>query len=153
MLEKNSLPKSKAVFLVESQPPHMGELIGILNKMKDYSTLHICIDKDERVIPLQLAMTTWFFIMSHVSKVRPTIFAAKFSGFKTISKLPDQAEFKDCVILTTDKEIFIHLSSINSPVELVANVLGYHSTFFRNAYRQGRALDYLLQRKLRPRRK
>ena len=137
--------KNKAVFLLESQPPHLGELITVLNKIREYDPLYICVNKNVKVLPLQFAMTTWFFLMSHITGEKPTIFAADFKQFESISKLPDQPEFKDCTILTTNKEISIHLSSINVPVELVPHVLGYHSVFLRSAYRQGRALDYLLQ--------
>jgi len=135
------MPSEKqALFLLDSQPPHLGELISVLLKMKDFDIMNICVSGFSKSMPIQNVVATWLFVMSAYENVTVS---ALLLPFIELSELPSQ--FKDCTVLTTDRKVFVHMSSIGVPVELVPRTLGYHGIFIRTAYRQGRALDWLLR--------
>ena len=128
-----------AVFFVESQPPHMGELTSILLKIKEYDVMHICISGIPKVMSVNRAMVMWRFHLD-AYKDKVTVSALN-SKFEELAELPEM--FKDCVVLTTSSVVYVHMASLNVESELVPKALGYHDIFQRTAYRQGRALDYL----------
>ena len=133
--------KKSAVFFLESQPPHFGELISVLLKMRDYDFMNICVSGISKTMPVRNVVATWLFVLD-AYRDKMTISALAFP-FIELSELPKQ--FKDCTVLTTDREVFVHMSSLNIPAELVPRTLGYHGVFIRTAHRQGRALDWLLK--------
>lgn len=140
-LEKNmSKNKKEALFLVESQPPHLGELISILLKMQEYDIMNICVSTAPKVMPVPKVVATWQFLLG-AYKHKVTI-STLFEKFGEMPGLPEV--FKNCTVLTTSTKVYVHMTSLNIPVELVPRALGYHGVFQRTAYRQGRALDYLL---------
>jgi len=134
--------KKEALFLVESQPPHLGELISVLLKINDYGTMHICVSGIPQVIPIPRVMATWLFLLSKYSH-KITV-SALLTNFDMMPELPEK--FKHCTVLTTSPKVFVHMSSLEIPVELVPKTLGYCGVFQRTAYRQGKALDYLLSK-------
>lgn len=138
MLKKER--KKEAVFLVESQPPHLGELTSVLLKMREYDIMHICVSGIPKVMPVPRVIATWLFHLT-AYKDKVTV-SALFTKFAELSELPEV--FKHCTVLTTSVKVYVHMTSLNVPVELVPRALGYHGIFQRTAYRQGRALDYLL---------
>lgn len=137
--------KKEALFLVESQPPHLGELISVLLKIKEYDIMHICVSAIPKVTPVPRVMATWLFLLD-AYKDKITVSAMR-SKFEEMPELPKT--FKDCTVLTTSTKVYVHMSSLNVEAELVPKTLGYCSTFQRTAYRQGRALDYLLSQAAR----
>ena len=135
-----STNKKEALFLIESQPPHLGELTSVLLKMKEYDIMHICVSGIPKVMPIPKVVATWLFhLVAYKDRVTVSSLLIKFTE---LPKLPEM--FKHCTVLTTSVKVYVHMTSLNVPVELVPRALGYHGIFQRTAYRQGRALDYLL---------
>lgn len=132
--------KKEAVFFIESQPPHLGELISVLLKIKDFDKMHICVNATPSVLPISRVIATWLFLLdAYKNKITATAMIPKFSE---MAELPEM--FKGCTVLTTSTEVYVHMSSLGVATELVPRTLGYCETFQKTAYRQGRALDYLL---------
>lgn len=129
----------KAVLIVESQPPHLGELISLISIIDSYDLVLVSISSTAKVIPLRHVLSTWAFI-TQPYKEKIVITVADID-FDAVAKLPD--EFKDYDILTTSKPTFVHLSSIGANVKFVARAKGYWPIFERVAYRQGIAYDWL----------
>ena len=146
-LEKNmsNANKKEALFLIESQPPHLGELVSVLLKIKEYDVMHICVSAIPQVVPINRVMATWLFLLD-AYKDKVTV-SAMLSKFEEMPELPEM--FKGCTVLTTCTKVYVHLSSLNLKAELVPKTLGYCGAFQRTAYRQGRALDYLLSHAIR----
>lgn len=137
--------KNEALFLVESQPPHLGEMTSVLLKMKDYDVMHICVSGIPKVMPVPKVIATWLF---HLAPYKDKVTVSSlFMKFEEMPKLPEM--FKHCTVLTTSTKVYVHMTSLNVKTELVPTVLGYHGAFQRTAYRQGRALDWLLSQKAR----
>jgi len=145
MLEQNT-PKSKdAVFFIESQPPHLGELISVLLKMKEYDTMNICVSGIPKVVSVSMAIATWTHLLdAYKDKVTVSALATKF---EELSELPEI--FANCTVLTTSTKVYVQMTSFDIEVELVPTALGYSGIFQRTAYRKGRALDYLLNKGVR----
>ncbi len=139
MSGKNMSKSKEAVFFVESQPPHLGELTSVLLKIKAYDVMHICVSGIPQVMSVERALVTWKFLLD-VYKDKITV-SALLVNFSELPELPER--FKNCTVLTTSTKVFVHMTSLDVSVELVPRVLGYHDIFQRTAYRQGRALDYL----------
>lgn len=132
--------KKEAVFLVESQPPHLGELISVLLKIRDYDKMHICVNATPSVLPIPRVLATWLFLLdAYKDKITVSAMIPKFAEMPELPKT-----LKHCTVLTTSPKVYVHMSSLNIETELVPKTLGYCETFQRTAYRQGRALDYLL---------
>jgi len=137
--------KKEAVFMLESQPPHLGELITVILKLKEYDTIHICVSGAPKVVPIPMVVATWNFLLdAYKDRTTVSVMPTKFSE---LAKLPEI--FKDCTVLTTSMEVYVHITSLNIEAELVPSALGYHGIFQRTAYRQGRALDYLFNNRVR----
>lgn len=140
---KNNKLLKQAVFLVESQPPHLGEFVAFMLEIDNFDLVHVCLIGKESVMPIQHVQSIWQIL------ARP--FADKVmihystNDFTELSVLP--VELKDCVVLTQSAEIFVHMNTIGVPVKLLARLMGYSNIFQRVAYRQGRALDWLLNRR------
>lgn len=142
MQEQSAPNKKEALFLLESQPPHLGELTSILLKMKEYDIMHVCVSGVPKVMPINRVIATWLFHLE-AYKHKATV-SSLLIKFEELPALPEI--FKHCTVLTTSIKVYVHMTSLNIPVELVPHALGYHGIFQRTAYRQGRALDYLLGR-------
>lgn len=137
--------KKEAVFFIDSQPPHLGELVSVLLKMKDYDIVHICVKGIPEVVPIPRVLATWIFLLDvYKDKITVSALAMKFDE---LSKIPEV--YKHCTVLTTSTKVYVHMSSLNVEAELVPTTMGYCGVFQRTAYRQGRALDYLLHRGVR----
>ena len=133
----------EAVFFLESQPPHLGELVSILLKLDEYDKMHLCVTGAAKVMPVHKAVAIWAFIFKSYPK--EITISSLSTDFMELTELPEI--YKNCVVLTTSNKLYVHLTSIRVPVELVPRTLGYHDIFQRVAYRKGRALDYLLGNK------
>jgi len=131
--------KKEAVFFLDSQPPHLGELIPVLLKIKEYDIVHICVSGIPKVIPIPNVIATWLFLLE-AYKHKITV-SSLLINFEELSELPEI--FKDCTVLTISPKIYVHMTSLNIETELVPRARGYVGIFQRTAYRQGRALDYL----------
>jgi len=141
--------KKEALFLIESQPPHLGELISILLKLKEYDIMHICVSGIPKVIPVSRVIATWQFLL-HDYKNKVTILTM-IVKYEELTALPEI--FKKCTVLTTSSKVYTHMSSLGVETELVPKTIGYCDTFQRTAYRQGRAYDYLLAFRTQPKKK
>lgn len=131
--------KTKALYITESQPPHLGELISLLSVINDYDIIAICVNGNTKVMPIQHVLSTWVFLTQpYKDKI---VTCASTDNFSTVAKLPE--EFKDYTVLTTSDEVFAHLSSLNVTVRLIPRAKGYWPVFERVAYRQGLALEWL----------
>lgn len=134
----------KAILVVESQPPHLGEYILLVHQLQYYDLIYVCLNSEPLVLPIENALAIWDMLTKHHGdKVKVVSMPGDFTQ-ASIGDMPEQ--FDDCTILTTSQRIFAHLSSMNVSVELIPNVAGYHGIFLRMAYRQGRALDWLRTR-------
>lgn len=132
---------TKAVLLVDSQPPHTGEYLQAFAYIKKYDFLYVCLTGPPLVLPIVNAMTIWKHILEpFAAKTQVTYVALKFTEIMQ-DELP--LAFDNCVYLTSDKETFVHLSSLSASAELIPKVPGYRDIFLRTAYRQGVALDWL----------
>lgn len=138
------MQSDEAVLLVEGQPPHTGEFLTMAFSVDRFKHLTVCIDARERVMPLKHSMAIWTqFTKAYAGKVD---IISTGLDFAEIAKDELPPAFDNKVILTISKKIFVHLSSIGANVEIVPYAVGYHSSFIRTAYRQGRALDWLITR-------
>lgn len=139
MQEQNIPNKKRALFVLDSQPPHLGELIPVLLKIKEYDIVHICVSGIPKVMPIPNVIATWLFLLE-AYKHKITV-SSLLINFEELSELPEI--FKDCTVLTISPKIYVHMTSLNIETELVPRARGYAGIFQRTAYRQGRALDYL----------
>lgn len=131
----------KAVLIVESQPPHLGEYVLLLKAVQDYEFVYVCINSPPLVMPIEHSIAIWEHVTSQYGRQVKVVYVKDDFAEMPPNCLPE--EFKDKVLITTSQKIFTHLSSMNLPIELVPNLAGYHGVFLRVAYRQGRALDWL----------
>jgi len=134
--------KKEALFLVESQPPHLGEIISVLLKIKDYDVMHICVSGIPKVVPIERVLATWTFLVDSLKDKNKVTVSAITLEFATMPNIPEV--YEHCTVLTTSPKVYVHMTSLNIETELVPKTLGYCGVFQRTAYRQGRALDYLL---------
>lgn len=131
----------KGVLLLESQPPHIGEVLQVYQQLDRYDSLYICIPLNNMIMPFKLVHAIWSAILkSHATRVQLAAVNGNFAEM-SITELP--LLFKDHVYLTSDRTVFVHLSSMNIPVELIPEAIGYRGIFLRSAYRQSRALSHL----------
>jgi len=131
--------KKEALFLLESQPPHLGELIPVLLKLQEYDTMHVCISGVPKVVPVARVIATWKFLLAaYKSKASILVINEKY---EELTELPEI--FKNCTVLTTSLKVYIHMASLGVETELVPKPLGYCDVFQRTAYRQGRAYDFI----------
>jgi len=136
-----SQQKNKAVLLVESQPPHIGEILQAIQALTKYDFVYICLTVDVTVMSFDHVLSIW------VSLLAPYMGRFKvvrcIGNFKEVMEGDLPIKFNMCTFLTPDREIFVHLSSLNVMAELIPRALGYHGIFLRTAFRQSKALDYL----------
>lgn len=139
MPQKAKEPKNIGLFLLNSQPPNIGELISVLSVIDKYDGLILCFKTPMEVMPIKHVIEIWAVILQkYKSKF---ILTSSDTDFTTIAKL--SKDFKDKTILTLSKRVFVHLSTMGMKVRMVDRVKGYHSVFLRSAYIQGRALDFI----------
>lgn len=132
------------MLIVESQPPNTGEFLQALAQLERYEFLYICINSPPAVLPLQRVGAIWASIFKLYGKRIAVVFVTDSFVDAAKSELPEI--FDGCDYLTTNKKIFVHLSTMNVDVELIPHALGYRGIFLRNAYRQSRALDWIESR-------
>jgi hypothetical protein len=135
----NEQPKNIGLFLLNSQPPNIGELISVLSVIDKYDGLILCFKTPIQIMPIKHVTEIWTVILEKYKG--KFILTSCNTDFATVSKLTK--DFKDKTILTLSKRVFVHLSTMGMKVKLVDRVKGYHSMFLRSAYIQGRALDYI----------
>ena len=129
MLEQNIPNKKEAVFLLESQPPHLGELISVLLKMKEYDTMNICVNGIPKVVSIPVVIATWTHLLdAYKDKITVSSLVTKF---EELAELPEI--FKNCTVLTTSTKVYVQMTSLNIEVELVPTALGYSGIFQRTA--------------------
>ena len=141
-----SKPKklNKAVLIVESQPPHLGELLQLLSQLNKYDLIYLCINGKEKVMNYSHVLQLWQFILQpYVDKVNLMLFPHNLTEFDK-DDIPELLD--ECLFLTASREIFVRLSTIGCQVEMIPQALGYRSLFFRTAFRQSKALDWLESR-------
>lgn len=137
----NDLKNKKGVLLVDSQPPHVGEFLQARQMLDKYDFLYVCITKGTMVIPVDQVAKIWAYLFSaYGDRMKITYVELEF-GEALIDDLPGL--FDKCVYLTSDRDVFVHLSTLDIDVELIPRSFGYHGIFLRNAYRQSKALDWL----------
>ena len=82
------MPENKsALFLLDSQPPHLGELVSVLLKMKDYEFMHICVSGLPKTMPIRNVVATWLFVMNAYKNVTVS---ALVMPFTELPELPQQ---------------------------------------------------------------
>lgn len=133
--------KRKGVLIIESQPPTAGEFLQLIMQLNHYDFIYICLNFTAEVMAIPRVLTIWKYFLSPYKK--KTAVVQVTGNFASVSKEELPEMFKKCTYLTTNKAAFVHLSSMNVPVELIPRVLGYYSIFIRSAYRQSMALDWL----------
>lgn len=119
-----------------------GELLAILGVLEQYDALFICIKQTNIVIDYSYAVMAWHKVLSKLKTETELYVTYSDTEFEEIITLPN--EYKNIEILTFDYGIYVHLSSIGAKCKLVNRPIGYRSEFFRAAYRQSKALDFLL---------
>ena len=139
----------KAVLFLESQPPHLGELLQIINALQNYEQLFVCVNSNPIIMPVRQVLGIWnVALQPYIDNVKLVTFDANLQEL-AIDELPEL--FKDCVYLTSDRIAYVHLSSLNViKVQLMPKVLGYCGIFLRSTYRQSRALTWLENNFLNP---
>lgn len=138
----NKPKRKEAVLFLQSQPPHIGEAITILNNINFYDHMYLCICGKPSIIPLQKVLALWTIMLQHFKhKISVTFISLNPNDF-TSENYP--AIIDDRLLLTCSQKEFTHLSSLGYPVKLLPRVMGFHPTFLRAAYRQSRALDWLI---------
>ena len=98
--------KKEALFVLESQPPHLGELIPVLLKIKEYDIMHICINGIPKVVPIPVVIATWHFLLD-AYKDKITV-STLFEKFEELPELPEV--FKHCTVLTTSPKVYTHMA-------------------------------------------
>lgn len=131
--------RMKAVYIIESQPPTLGELYSLYRIVDNFDHIFLCIQNAPMVTPVPAAMAIWeTLIKPYQDKVTLCI---GDKDFVSVSKIPEK--YEDCKILTISQPIFTHLQSLNINVGLVPRLPGYESIFLRAAYRQSKALEWI----------
>jgi hypothetical protein len=134
--------KKIGIFIIESQPPMFGELLAIIGVLDNYDVLFICIRQQNMVVNYQYAVMVWHRVLSNLATDTDLYVTYADTDFDNISVVPK--EYDDAEILTCDMNTYVHLNSIGANCKLVNRPIGYRSEFYRAAYRQSKALDYLL---------
>ncbi len=136
-----SIKKANAVLLINSQPPHLGELLQFIQQLNKYEFIYVCITGNIAVIALDHVLAIWRNILAPYSNKSAVMFFQKDIYKSSREDFP--GAFKDCVWLTADRATYVHLSTLQVNVELIPRAMGYRGTFLRVAFRQSKALDYL----------
>lgn len=134
--------ENKGIIYINSQPPNLAELIGLLNVLENFDKVTVVLNGLEKVVSKETVEILWTNIIARLrecDKVDKIIFLNQ--DLLTLTKLPNELE--DGVFCTFDKHIYSHFASIGIPVKLVPRLQGFNDTFLAVAYRQGLALDYL----------
>lgn len=148
MQTSQKIKGKKAVFFIESQPPHIGELLQVINVLDSYEFLYLCINPNPVIMPINHVLTLWTILLQpYAERVKIVTFEAQLQEI-ALEELPKL--FTGCAYLTDDRVAYVHLSSLNIEVQLVPKALGYYGVFLRNAYRQSRAFTYLENAFLNP---
>ena len=130
---------NKAVFLLESQPPHIGEVLSVLSVIDEYEFLYICVSNRATVLPILHVIKIWEQLLKAYDK--KIAVCSEEWDFVTSTNLPEK--FKDCAIFTVSQKIYANLSIGSLPVELVATAIGYETIFEASAFKKGRAYHYI----------
>jgi len=132
---------NKAVLLIESQPPHLGELMQLLSNFHKYNLIYLCITGAPKVMSHDQVLQVWNFILKpYIKKVQLMIFTHNIIELSK-DELPEILD--DCTYLTSDRATFVHLSTLGCNSDIIPRALGYNTTFLRTAFRQSKALDWL----------
>ena len=135
--------KNVALFSLISQPPNASEIVAVLHAVNEFDILILCIKTPIKVMPLPHVTKIWQEILRPYKD--KTLLVASSVDFSSASALPES--FRDKTILTLSKKAYVHLSTMGiKKVLLMDRLRGYHDTFLRSAYIQGRALDYITEK-------
>lgn len=136
--------KNAGALIIKSQPPHLGEFLLVVTQLMKYDFLYICLNFKEPLMPIPQVLALWTRLLAPYKKKTELMLIQ--DNFATVAKEKLPEHLKDVTYLTTDRTVFVHLSTMNVPTELIPRVLGYHGIFIRTAYRQSKALDWLESR-------
>ena len=134
---------SNAMVIIECQPPHLGHILAIKKCLETHDFVYIYVIDKEYVMSTDKAIGILQHALTPYENYR--LFKADLD-FTSIGGLTEQmAEQSPETIYVNDKHIFSHLNSLGMPVEFLGHIKGYDDLFFRVAFRQGLAKDYLAQ--------
>ena len=136
------IKQNKAVFFLESQPPHLGELIAVLSVINEYDLIYICVSNKGIILPVNIVIKTWEYILKPYEK--KIVICDTAQDFRTTTDLPEI--FEGCKILTMSQRMFANFATASLPVILVASVVGYDTVFEASAYRKARSYQYIKTR-------
>jgi hypothetical protein len=134
--------QNKAVFFLESQPPHLGELIAVISVLDDFDLVYVCVSARGTILPVAVVEKTWEYILKPYDK--KIMICSTVQDFRTTTDLPEM--FEGCKILTMSQRMFANLASSSLPVTLVASVVGYDTVFEASAFRKARSYHYIKSR-------
>lgn len=131
----------RAVLLLDSQPPHIGEFLQVLTALKKYDFLYICFYTDPLVMSFDQLYVIWNALLQpYKTKIRLANCKLNLSEVQT-EDLPEL--FNGCTYIMSDKFAFTHFIALGLEPELLLEAIGYNSLFLREAYRKTRALNWL----------
>jgi hypothetical protein len=133
---------NKAVFFLESQPPHLGELIAVLSVVDEYELLYICVSNKGTILPVAHVIKMWEFVLKAYNK--KIVICSTQQDFRTTTDFPEM--FEGCKILTVSQRMFANFATTGLPVILVASAIGYDTVFEATAFRKARSYHYLKSR-------
>ena len=136
------MEESRGIIYINSQPPNIAELVGLLNVMENFDKVTVVLNGAEKVTSKELVETLWTNIIMRLKdsdKIDKIMFWNQ--NLLTTTTLPE--ELGKGTFCTFDRKIYAHFASIGVPVKLIPRLQGYHDIFLMVAYRQGLALDYL----------
>ena len=134
--------KSRGIIYINSQPPNIAELVGLLNVMENFDKVTLVLNGAEKVVSRETVEILWTNIIERLKgsdKIDKIMFWNQ--NLLTVTALPE--ELGKGTFCTFDKKIYAHFASVGVPTKLIPKLQGYHDIFLMVAYRQGLALDYL----------
>jgi len=130
---------NRAVIIIESQPPHLGQFLAVRDVIQNNKDVLICIVDKPMVMSTEKVIATWTIMLEEYGYSISSIDI----DYVMQHGLPDYLSSEDKYYVS-DKHLFVHLNSLNVDVSLLGHVKGYNDIFVRMAYRQGLAYDYLI---------
>lgn len=144
MQQKEKQKNKSALFIFESQPPHLGEIIGLFRILaeNEYENIAIHVNRNTKVIPINKVTTIWELALLPI-KPSYKIFVSG-TNFLELTEVPK--EFKEYDLYTNLPEIYTHFIGMNIPIGFTGQFLGYNPVYLQVAYRQSLSLNMLNKR-------
>lgn len=140
-MPQEKLSRSIGVFTLVSQPPNFGEALSVMQVIDKFDILVLCFKTPAQLIPLAQLQQQWSLLLKGFKD--KVVLTSWDEDFSEISVLPEG--FAGAIILTISKTVYAHLASMGIKTELVPRIKGYHSIFYRKAYRESCSLDWVTQ--------